>query len=71
MIALAENVTGETCVMKMPPSFPTRRDWWIRGGLLAAAAMLHRGVRRSGRSAGHLHRISSHRFRIRAAGGVC
>lgn len=67
MIALAENDTRETCVIKIPPGFPNRRDWWIRGGLLAAAAMLHGGVRRSAGSPGHLQRIANHRFRIRVA----
>lgn len=67
MIALAENDTRETYVTTIPPDFPNRRDWWIRGGLLAAAAMLHGGVRHSAGSHGHLQRIAGHRFRIRAA----
>jgi len=67
MIALVESDRRKNYVTTVPPGFPNRRDWWIRGGLLAAAAMLHGGVRRSARSPGHLQRIANHRFRIRAA----
>lgn len=67
MIALAENHTSKTGVTAIPPDFPNHRDRWTRGGLLAAAAMLHGGVRHSRGSVGHLQRLTGHRFRIRAA----
>jgi len=67
MIALAEKDRRKAYVTTIPPGFPSRRDWWIRCRLLAAAAALHGRIRPSAGSAGHLQRLAGHQSRIRAA----